>query len=353
MSRKALSEIAENWTEPEYRAQPELSYSTLSKFERGGRFNSLPTLFDSVSTPSLTFGSLVDTLITGGEEEFHENFLVQDNFEISDSLKQIGDVLYSRYKDKYQRFEEIPDAILSAVGEECDYYKSPKYANLRIKNIRQEVPKYYRLKQIAESKQVVSQADVDDARRCVDALRTSVDTCWYFAPNNPFDDNIERYYQLKFKGKDSSTGVGYRCMADLLIVLHDEKRIIPCDLKTSSHNEWDFPYSFIEWGYMWQAQLYSRIIWQNMQKDDYYKDFSLDYYRFIVINRKNLQPAVWEFPQLFDIKGFDFTYSSGMKRHFRDVYEIGEELNYYLAHPEVKMPRECTEINNIIKFLEK
>jgi hypothetical protein len=30
---KELSEIAEKWTEPEYRARPELSYSTISTYE--------------------------------------------------------------------------------------------------------------------------------------------------------------------------------------------------------------------------------------------------------------------------------------------------------------------------------
>ena len=68
MNMKELKDISWNVTEEEYRADPALSYSTLAKYERGG-FNSIPTLFDKVESPSLTLGSAVDSLITGGEEE--------------------------------------------------------------------------------------------------------------------------------------------------------------------------------------------------------------------------------------------------------------------------------------------
>ena len=75
--QKELSQIAEPWTEPEYRARPELSQSTLGTYEKLG-FNGLDHLFDRKETPSLTFGSCVDSIITGGEEEFNDRFTVLD-----------------------------------------------------------------------------------------------------------------------------------------------------------------------------------------------------------------------------------------------------------------------------------
>ena len=45
-------------------------------------------------------------------------------------------------------------------------------------------------------------------------------------------------------------------MPDLLIVNHENKTILPIDLKTSSHEEWDFPKSFVQWNYQIQARLY-------------------------------------------------------------------------------------------------
>ena len=72
---KSLYDISWQVTEEEYRADKALSYSTLAKFKRSG-FNGLNNLFDKVETPSLTFGSAVDSIITGGEEEFNERFFV-------------------------------------------------------------------------------------------------------------------------------------------------------------------------------------------------------------------------------------------------------------------------------------
>ena len=71
---KSLKDIAWNVTEEEYRADPALSYSTLSKFNREG-FDNLEHLFDKTESPSLLFGSIVDCLLTGTKEEFSSSIL--------------------------------------------------------------------------------------------------------------------------------------------------------------------------------------------------------------------------------------------------------------------------------------
>jgi hypothetical protein len=63
-----------------------------------------------------------------------------------------------------------------------------------------------------------------------------------------------------------------------------------------------------------------------MLKDDYFKDFTLEDYRFIIVNPKTLTPLVWEFPltkttgSLVDDEG----------NISRDPFEIGKELRAYL-----------------------
>ena len=73
-------------------------------------------------------------------------------------------------------------------------------------------------------------------------------------------------------------------MADLIVVDHKNKIIYPCDLKTSSHKEYDFYLSYIQWKYYEQSKLYYRTIRANMDRDEYFKDFKLANYRFIVCN---------------------------------------------------------------------
>ena len=71
MERKTLYDISWQVSEEEYRADKAYSYSTISKFNREG-FDNIGKLFDRVESPSLLFGSMVDSLLTGGQEEFDE-----------------------------------------------------------------------------------------------------------------------------------------------------------------------------------------------------------------------------------------------------------------------------------------
>lgn len=246
MERKTLYDISWQVSEEEYRADPAYSYSTIARFNREG-FDNLSKLFDKLETPSLLFGSMVDTLLTDGQEEFDKRFEVAQFPAISDNLIQVARMLFNTCHESYQNIGLIPDEIISRVGEECGYYANPKYASYRVKKIKEECAEYYNLLLRTKDKTLVSVEDYQDAQECVDVLRTHKYTEQYFAPNNPFIHRIERFYQLKFKGEWE--GIPLRCMADLLVVNNEEKTIIPCDLKTSSKREWKFYKSFLDWGY--------------------------------------------------------------------------------------------------------
>lgn len=343
-----LSEISWKVDEPTYRADPALSYSTLSKYEREGRFNSLPTLFDKIETPSLTFGSMVDTLITGSEEEFREQFIVIDDPGISDSLKEITQILYSLHKEDGRRFEELEDEELARVGKECNYYAGDKYASYRVKQIKENCKPYYNTLCIAEGKKIVSTEDVEDARRSVHALKTCERTAFYFADNDPFDTTIQRFYQLKFKHRFE--GVDYRCMMDLAVVDNEKKTIQPVDLKTSSHNEWEFPKSFQQWLYVIQARLYWRILRAVMNEDPVFKEYKLLPYKFIVVNRKNCKPMAWDFPLTEAVGEIKITAPSGYVITWRDPFVIGKELRYYLDN-NLELPIEAND-TNIVSWLK-
>ena len=337
---KSLKDLSWQVSEEEYRADPALSYSTLAKYEREG-FNNLDKLFDRIDTPSLTFGSAVDSIITGGQEEFNERFIVADYPNISDSLVQIAKILFDRYKDNHRRVEEIPDSILAEVGKECNYYTGDKYINYRVKLIKENCQDYYNLLYIAQDKTILSTQTYQDVCNAVNSLKNSAATKFYFAENNPFEPEIERFYQLKFKGVFND--IVYRNMADLIVVNHKEKWVLPVDLKTSSHTEWDFYKSFVDWRYDIQARLYWAIIRQNMDKDEYFKDFKLLDYRFIVVNRRTLTPLVWECPFTQSVGTLKF----GKKEQIemRSPFVIGEELSYYLSS-RPKVPREINEDSN-------
>lgn len=324
MERKNFKDISWQVTEPEYRQDSALSYSVLSRYEREG-FNNLDKLFDRVESPSLQFGQAVDTLITGSEEEFNENFMIaQLDNPPSDTLVTITKKLFDTWKDGYTDIKDISDDNIVDTIQDIPWNNHwlPK---TRAKKIKEDCAAYYKLLYLSEGKTILNTSVYQDVMNTVDKLKSADSTRFYFEENNPFDNNVERLYQLKFKA--TFNGVDYRCMPDELIVIHDKKLVVPIDLKTSYKPEWDFYKSFLEWRYDIQARLYWRIIRENMDKDPYFKNFKLADYRFIVANKKTLTPLVWLFEgtqQVGDVVTKDNIV-------LRDPFVIGEELNNYLV----------------------
>lgn len=345
MERKSLRDISWQVTEPEYRADPALSYSTLSRYEREG-FNNLDKLFERIESPSLVFGSAVDTLITGSEEEFDQQFMTaQLDNPPSDTLVTITKRLFDRWSKAYPNIVDIPnDCIISTIPD--IQWNNHWLPSTRAKKIKEDCAAYYKLLYLSEGKTILNNYVYQDVLNTVDKLKSADSTRFYFEKDNAFDDNIERLYQLKFKA--TFNGVEYRCMSDLLVVIHDKKLVVPVDLKTSYKPEWDFYKSFTEWRYDIQARLYWRIIRHNMDQDPYFKDFKLADYRFIVANKKTLTPLVWLFEgaqKMGDIVTKDNVI-------LRDPFTIGEELNGYLIdRPAVPNGIELVKPNKLEDWL--
>ena len=319
--QKELKDISLPITEPEYRAMPELSYSTLSTYESLG-FTGLDHLFDKKESASLLIGSVTDSLITGGKEEFNNNFIVL-NINVTDSGIDICKSLIDQGLP-FDTFEEIPESIVSQVAKEVGFWQNDKYDNSRYKQVLKcgNVAEYYNaLKH--NDKTVISSGTFQTALAMVRALKESPATRNYFADDDP-SSSIRRYYQLKFRA--DLEGVGYRCMMDEVIVDYKNKVIYPIDLKTSSEAEWDFEKAFVRWHYYIQAVLYAAILKDNLSRDSYFKDFTMKNYKFIVVNKKTLTPLVWEFPYTY-IKEDLIDTEGNIWRH---PFKIGKELRRYL-----------------------
>jgi hypothetical protein len=233
--------------------------------------------------------------------------------------------LYETNKDECN-LENIPDKIVIQAAASFNYQNNWK-PETRAKVIKEKGSKYYELLHIAENKTILNSPAYQDVCNTVNALKNSAATREYFADDVPWS-NIEHCYQLKFK--DTIDGVDYRCMADLIIVDHDNKVIYPIDLKTSSKAEWDFYKSFIDWNYHIQARLYAKIILHNIRKDEYFKSFSIAPYRFIVANKNTLTPLVWTYKDTF--KQGTLFYGKDGQIICEDPCELGILLSYYLKN---------------------
>ena len=341
---KSLKNISLNISEEEYRALPAYSYSTLSRFRREG-FDKLDSLYDKLDTPSLRWGSALDTLLTDGETEFNNRFIVACFPDIKDSEIKVVKTIFNITEGKTTWDKIHTDVFVQAI-EECKFQPNWR-PETRVKVIKENCEEYYNLMTLANGKTLLSSEEYTDVVTCVDLLKTSDATKWYFQDNDPFDDSIERLYQLKFTGEYE--GIELKAMMDLAVVDHKNKIIYPCDLKSSGKSEWNFYKSFIEYNYFIQANLYSYLLQKTIEKDEYFKDFKIADYRFIVICNRTRVPLVWEWSHTkttvdFKIGDVEFPNWRG----------IVKQLDYYLREePPVPEGIVVEDTNNIAKFIEK
>lgn len=99
-----------------------------------------------------------------------------------------------------------------------------------------------------------------------------------------------------------------------------------------------------------QARLYWAIIRQNMDKDEYFKDFKLLDYDFIVVNKRTLTPLVWNC-SFTQVQG-TLRFGNNSQIEMRSPFEIGKELNSYLSsRPKVPKGISDTGANDLKEWL--
>ena len=323
--KKSLYDISWKVSETQYRNDPALSYSIIAKYAREG-FNNLSTLFDKVESPSLLFGSVVDCLMTD-RDSFDSLYSVCDFPDIKDSDRKVVDLLWIDESNRSKSFMEIPQKTVIEATEFCKYQLNWK-PETRVKVLIERCSSYWECLRNSYGRTVIN------------ALMESSYTRDFFT-DNPFEDT-EVLFQLKFKG--DYEGIPLRIMVDALKIDHKNKVIHPIDLKTSHNTEWDFPKSFIQWFYMYQAGIYWHVLRQNLDKDPYFKDFKLEDYRFIVVNRDTKTPLVWKFRQTQSVN----EYKLGSLKI--DNWRVKlKELYHYLQFPS-KVPENINEnSDNIIE----
>lgn len=352
---KSLADISWKIDEAGYRKDPALSYSTLAKFEREG-FHKIDSLFDKVETSSLTFGSMVDTLITGSQEEFDKLFLVADFPLIPDNeIDIVKDIYNNCPTDKKVLSLDNYDLILASCIK--FNYRNNWKDQTRVDKIIQDGAEYFEILSVAENKKVVSSEEYAKAKLCKQVIEYSPATKKFFK-GDPFDDDdVERLFQLKFKSDNLIKGISLRCMVDLSNVDHKAKTIQPIDLKTSSHYEDEFYKSFIQWRYDIQGRLYWRLIKEAAAKDEYFKDFKVLPYKFVVVNKENLTPLVWDFSNSITKGDLQFVSATNhYTTYLRDPFAIAQDLFKYLnTKPTVQkgIKAGLDESNSIEEWLVK
>ena len=335
---KSIKSLTWNVSEEEYRNDDAISYSMLASFEREG-FKIIPYLKDKKSSEALRFGSLVDTILTE-PEELDNKFLVSDISKVTEVVLNIVKNIYDICDKTTNTLTEINrDLILNSIKE--FNYQSNWKDDTRINKIIDEGNSYFSLLGLAGNKTLISQYEYDLAVSCVESIKNSEFTNKYFNDTVDYFGEIEAFYQLKLKY--NKNGLNVRCMFDRVIVNHKTKTIQPIDLKTTGKNEEEFENSFLAWSYWIQSNMYSEILKLIIEEDDYFKDFIILPFLFVVVNKNNKTPLVW-----CDInnleKGDRIDKYNNIHKYWIDLYK---DLKWHIDNEEYKYSIESIQNNGV------
>lgn len=346
INMKSLKDLSLQISEEQYRENPALSYSLIATYAKGG-FASIPHLYDKKESDALTFGSMVDTIITEGIERFQEKFVVADFKIPTDSIKEVIDYLLEIRTEEV--FEDIPDDVVLAACNLKEYQTRYK-EETRLAKIKSEGEAYYNTVRQIGNRTVVSDEVYQEVLAVVGALKGHTQTSKYLQHTEENSD-VEFLYQQKFS--TNLDGLDVRCMFDLLVVNHTKKIIVPIDLKTSSMLEYDFPKRYLENRYDLQSRLYCKILKNIIKDDDYFNDFTITNFRFMVINKNNRLPLMFTDDYSFVEGDIEIKFKSGSKKILRNPVTIGKELRDYLNKESV-VPEgiDIYGLNSIRKRLE-
>lgn len=331
---KSFKELLLPLTEAEYRQLPSYSYSMLSSFYRNGP-NVLidPQFIDTTATRN---GSLFDALLTE-PESIADRFYIASFPQISDTLKVAVTKLVAMFPTI--PLKDIPSKDTLAVLDEIDYGKAWK-PETRIAKLYEVGIPYATILTEAGNRTIISPEEHARAILAKDVLLERPATREYFL-DNPFNTTIEGIYQAKLSA--TINGIAYRCMFDKLIINHQEKTITPVDLKTTGHSEEAFQSSFLTWMYYLQGTLYPDILQTIIKDDEYFKDFTILNFRFVVIHVPQPNPMVWIMPfkdELYQLLGSNKypTYEAIAQKvkwhHDNNVYNCAKETyeNNYIRN---------------------
>lgn len=365
---KELKDIAWNVSEKEYRKDIAISYSTLSTYAKEG-FKGVYAILSGrkLDTGSLRHGSMVDTLLTDADN-FDDLYKVMNYQKPTDMMRSIADAVWDKYKES--SLDKVPKKSLLDIINSKGFGGESWKSDTKINKVIDGGGEYYSLLSYVGDKQLAHPDDYHLAVKCVNELRSNPYTSWIFKES----DTIKVYYQLKFKmtfqgwavddeqqklltnewknkpdAKSDKLNDNIRCMFDIIVVDYANKRIYPIDLKTTSMPEEDFHLAIQDWYYELQACKYSFILRSICKADDYFKDFEVNSFCFLPINKFSLNPQIYRY--LKSTSNLQTKFVDYKGRLHKPWYSYLEDVRWHIKEWEWRYSREIVQnrgINNVI-----
>lgn len=284
-------------------------------------------------------GSALDCLLTDSD-----NF--DSQFHVVDAIRPFG------YMGKF--VETLP----ASLTPDCDialYQDAYNAAGYKMKIERvvdsfwtnPTAVEYYNATRNTYNKTILSKDEHETVISCRDKIVANPFTYKYFINH---DSHIELQHQLPIY----FDYMGEQCKAlmDGIRINHDTKVIEPFDLKTIGKNVYDFPISFLQYGYFRQAAYYSAALQQYIANErPELKSYKIAPFIFIVVDSKlsSSYPAIIYETTSNDITSGILGGTSG-GRHYKGVNELMEALIYHRSSGQWDLPKDVYENQGRLKL---
>jgi len=284
-------------------------------------------------------GSALDCILTG-------NGVFEDEFLVVDASKPFG------FMGKF--VESLPAGITPEAS--VDMYKEAyDKAGYKMKIDRvidsfwtnPTAVEYYNATRNTQGKSILAKDEYETVIACKDKLIANTFTYQYF--KNDYD-HVELIHQLPIYFEY----MGYDCKAlmDGVRINHETKEIEPFDLKTIGKNVYEFPTSFVQFGYYRQAAFYTIALRKWIEEN---RPELLDYawlpFSFIVVDSKlsSSYPALIFETTPEDIQaGLTGGYRYG--KHYKGVNQLIEAFKYHTESQQWDLPQEVFEGKGRLKL---
>lgn len=288
-TKSNIKSIFTNNNEQDYWTLHGINHSLIVDFENNG-----PCVLDrnykkQKSTDAMIFGSLLDCLLTQPQEFLKRYHVVDDEKVVSDKfINAFYDIYFE--KRNIKSLIEISSDKLYTIAKIYELFPTCKKKETIINKFL-EMDASFKEYINARNKKIIKRSIYSAVVDCVDVLLKSDMTSWIFNKKHDI------YYQVKLCSSIAHTDI--KCMFDFIVVDHENKKILPFDLKYISYPEHQFlQQSFYKFRYYREAELYMYIL--KKLGNTYFSDYTIEDFRFLVINDETKTPIIYKFPVIYN-----------------------------------------------------
>ena len=314
--------------EQEYRSAEGISRSLLSDFDDHPMNVKDPR--ERVESNAFRIGSAFDALMFQSADEWNSRYYVATTTPPTGMMEgMVNAAITIRLTDP---FGNITDEELAEQAFEASEYKSSykKTATKQFEGFKDYI--YERCEN--DGKVCISQEEYEMMSRM--KMNCLADT----SAKRFFVKGLHPEVELKFQVPVfwQQGGVACKALLDIVLIDHEEKKIYPVDLKTTSSSVYYFSSSFIKYKYYLQSSMYTAAI-EDLFVNEISEGYTVENFKFVVVSTTGRNDVITYTVSDEDMKAGDYGYTDLYGNYHRGWITLLEDLGWHYENDLWKHPR--------------